>query len=338
MQDFVRRLALTTPLMIKSFPSTKNNSEYTYPSLKDPSDSSKYRVDVEFEDDLSIEQVTSRICQLSNPQVIVWYIGYYGLRQMGVEFYKDFLISPVFKQNAEATFWLVDLTAWGAFKNSQCSIHNFNSYCNYIEGFLDKKIKCIKSAAIFKKMQEISDKDLINYFKKALKRNFISKASKDFPNKNIQIREIFSNRGAITADWYNHDVNKSYSIFQYFEGCLLVDEIVMEEVINKKALDIQIVFAIPNDETKYYKDKAHSFQKDILFLVSKRCASLNIKNINLHIKFLAFKYGSHPNDRPYNSSGKILKNSILSYEDVVGHAKNSKKHSQKEVTDASSII
>ncbi|MBI3258992.1 MAG: hypothetical protein HYZ54_05920 [Ignavibacteriae bacterium] len=282
----------------------------------------KCHVEVEFMDGLSTEQVITSICQLSNPQVIIWYIGCYGLKKAGVQFYKDFLISPVLRQSVKATFWLVDLTAWGAFKNLQCSIRNFNSCCNEIERFLDKQIKCIKSAKIFKKIQEISEKDLVDYFRRALHRRFISKASKHFPNKNICIKEIFSDNCPILSDWYNHDANKSYSILQYLEGCLLVDEIFMEQAANREVTDIQIVFALPNDEIKYYRDKKNSFQKDIRFLISKRHEILNIKNIRLQVKFLAFKYGFQPHERPYNASGKVLKNDQLSYEDVVGYARN----------------
>lgn len=323
-------------LVVNSLPSKRINSKYIYSPVEGAFGSDKCRVDVEFADGLSIEQVTATISKLSNPQVIVWYIGCYGLKKAGVQFYKNFLISPVVKQNTEATFWLVDLTAWGAFKNSKCSIHSSNSCCESIEGFGDKKIKCIKSAAVFRKIEKIAEHDLIDYFKKALQRSFISRISKKFPNKNILVKEILSSNCQIASDWHNHDTNKSYSVFQYLEGCLLVEEIFMQEALNKGAADIQIVFALPNDEIKYYRDKGHSFQKDIAFLISKRCTTLNIKNIHLQIKFLAFKYGSQLHDRPYNAPGKTLKNGTLSYEDVVGYMKNEKNNSQEELIYASS--
>ena len=324
-------------LMVKPRPSKRINSRHACHYGEDAFDLSGCCVDVEFVEGLSTEQVITNISQLSNPQVVIWYIGCYGLREAGIQFYKNFLISPIFKQNTEATLWLVDLTAWGAFKSLQCSIHSFSSYCEKIEGFSDENIKCVKSATIFRKMQEMSEKDLVNYFRKALQRSFISKPSKDFPNKNIRIKEILSDTPPIIADWSAHDVSKSYSVFQYLEGCLLVDEIVMQEVTNKGESDIQIVFALPNDEIKYYKDKGNSFQKDVSFLISKRCATMNVKNIRLQVKFLAFKYGSHLTERPYNARGKTLKNGSLSYEDVVGSAKNYDNHAQEGLNYASSL-
>ncbi len=94
------------------------------------------------------------------------------------------------------------------------------------------------------------------------------------------------------ANWYDYDVSKSYSVVQYLEGCLFIDEIFMHLITNNLQKDFQIVFALPNDELNYYRDGSGSFQKDIDFLISKRCKVLNIDNVNVRIKFLAFKYGS----------------------------------------------
>lgn len=295
----------------------KNKNDETLPVLNNLY-INNHLITVEFFEDLSIEQVITEISKLSCPQIIVWYIGCYGLRDSSVQFYKNNLIMPICSQNAKAIFWLVDLTAWKAFKDSRSSIDKSNFYCDVIETFTGKQVKCIRSSKIFKKMQEISSKELINYFRKALCRDFIREVSQAYPDRNIQVREIFSNNCPIMADWYDHDVGKSYSIFQYLEGCLLVDEIFMHHVSSGTAENFQIVFALPNDELKYYRDSNESFRKDIQFLISKRCEILNIKNINLQIRFLSFNYGSQLEHRPYNAPGKVLKNEKLLYEDVVG--------------------
>lgn len=279
-----------------------------------------YSLEVDFCELLSIEQTVKEISCLSNPQVIVWYIGCYGLRKTGVEFYKNCLFHPTFKNNMYATFWLVDLTAWGAFKNRQGSILKKNSCCDRIESFSDERIKCIQTAKTFQKMQEISSAELVNYFKVALAKKFVWEASEHFSNNNICIREIFSNNCMIMSDWYDSDAAKSYSVFQYFEGCLIVEEIFIKLLTEEMTDDFQIVFAIPNDEIKYYKDMSNSFRDDVLFLISRRCADLDIKKFNLQIKFLAFQYGTALQDRPYNAPGRVLKGKHLSYEDVLGSA------------------
>ncbi len=279
-------------------------------------------VQVEFMDGLSIQQVTEEINKLSAPQVIVWYIGCYGLRKTGVQFYKEFLISPILKGNTRATFWLVDLTGWNAFKNVSGSIYKTNSCADTIENFSDPRIKCIRSAKIFKKMQGL-DKELTDYFQKAVLKDFIRDPSKNFPDRNIRVGEIFSNNCPAMSNWFDSDVSKSYSAFQYLEGCLLIEEVFIE-IANKATNNIEIVFPLPNDELKYYWDANRSFEKDVSFLICKRCKELNINTFNIQIKFLAFKYGSQEHHRPYNAPGCILKKNDLSLEDVAGYGEQIK--------------
>ncbi|MFA6119341.1 MAG: hypothetical protein WC688_05440 [Parachlamydiales bacterium] len=277
--------------------------------------SKKVQVNVEFIENFTMEQIVNEISQLSNPQIIIWYIGIKGLTKTCADFYKNFLISPIFKKNLNAKFWLVDLTAWGAFKNPLCSIHKNSSFCDIIENFSDNRIKCIKSAKIFKKMQEISEQNLIDYFRKALRRNFIQKTSKSFPKINISIKKIFSNNCPIMLDWYDNDANKSYSVFQYLEGCLLINEILIHFEKNKIPKDFQIVFALPNDEFKYYKDNLNSFQKDVEFFIKNQYPLL--ENFYLKVNFFSFKYGSQTNQRPYNALGKHLKKSDFLYDRII---------------------
>src|SRR5580704_3571692 len=113
-------------------------------------------VSVEFHNGLSIEQVVDEIKTLSNPQIIVWYIGCYGLRKSGADYYKQNLFTPLLQQNFQCTFWLSDLTAWNAFKNPRSSINKSSRCCDLIETYSDTHFKCIRSSKIFKKMQEIT--------------------------------------------------------------------------------------------------------------------------------------------------------------------------------------
>ncbi len=122
-----------------------------------------FKVNVEFFTELTIGQVVKIIKELPNPQVIIWYIGIYGLKKNCAHFYRDFLINPVLEDRQKAKFWLVDLTAWGAFKFFHCSIHSYNCCCESIEKMMPKKIKCIKSSVIFERVQNISKKIVINY-------------------------------------------------------------------------------------------------------------------------------------------------------------------------------
>ena len=167
-------------------------------------------------------------------------------------------------------------------------------------------------------MQEITDHDLIQYFRKALQREFISASSEKVPNPNIRVRELFSSSCPIIAEWYDYDVAKAYSIFQYLEGCLLVDEIFVNQ---PKPHNIEIVFALPNDELKYYLDKHNSFQNDIDVLIEKKYKTQNLEHIDVKIKFLAFNFSSQSHHRPYNAPGIVLGDN-LTYKDIIRNNEN----------------
>lgn len=89
-------------------------------------------VTVKFIDTLPINQVVEKIRQASNPQIILWYIGCYGLSEVAVRFYRENLIHPVLSHTRQATFWLTDLSAWSAFKDPHGSIEKTHSCCEQI--------------------------------------------------------------------------------------------------------------------------------------------------------------------------------------------------------------
>ena len=68
-------------------------------------------------------------------------------------------------------------------------------------------------------MQDL-EKDLVSYFRKSLQQDFIHDSSKNFPNVNVRVAEIFSDNCPVMTNWYDYDVSKTYSVFQYLEGCL----------------------------------------------------------------------------------------------------------------------
>src|SRR5207237_6327534 len=128
-------------------------------------------------------------------------------------------------------------------------------------------------------------------------------ASMAFPTRGITIKEIFPCDNTIFRSFQNMDVAKAYSIFQYFEACLMIEEIIKSMHEENR---IQIVLALPNDELKYYMDNNASLLQDLQFLMnvlykkdSQQCA--------IDIRFLSFKFGENINERPYKVPGKTFK-------------------------------
>lgn len=278
----------------------------------------KCQVDVSFRQHLTIAQIIDEILKLSNPQIVLWYIGCYGLKEKGALFYRDSLINPLLQQNPMTTFWLMDLTAWNAFKTKGCSIHKRSHCLDVIEKLQSDHVRCISSATIFEKLFNISDQELINYFRCALQKSFTSKKSQLFPNLDIKMKEIFENCLFIEP-WNEYDVSKCYSIFQYMEGCLLIDEIFEKTILEKKQNEHQIIFVLPNDEFKYYQDDESSFKNDVEFLLLRRLETFKLPIQQVSIQFLSFEYGQMSEHRPYNAPGKIVKKKELTLDTITGH-------------------
>lgn len=279
----------------------------------------KIQFEVEFIETLHINTAIEIIKQYTNPQVLMWYIGPRGLRETGTKFYRQNIIFPLIHYS-NAKLWLVDLTAWGAFSNKNCSTKATSSCCEKLNDLLKDRIKCIPSSLILNQISEISDPKLIQYFHSALKKSFISEASRNFPDKNILTKEIFSSEPPIISDWLYEDVSKSYSAIQYLEGCFLVNELFRHHGLSQ---NLHIVFILPNDELKYYKDNENSFRHDISFLITQKSTETNTTNINLKVSFISFSYGNRIDERPYNAPGKALKQNDIHFDNIIGSAQQS---------------
>jgi hypothetical protein len=273
-----------------------HNNHFLYPAI-----SMKTRLTVDFYAHLPIPQIIDEIAHLTSPHVFLWYFGPYGLKKAGVDFYKKNLISPLLAHR-QLIFWLMDLTAWGAFRDRHVPITEVSSLAEEIENFSIPQIHCMNAADIFKKMEAL-DPASVAYFQKALRRGFIHKSSENAPTTDIPLHSILT--CPVISEWSNHDASKCYSTLQYLEGCLLIEEIVQKSSLR----EVEIVFILPNDELKYYQDETNAFQQDVAFLVEKYGKSVRIK-------FYSFQYGEQEQHRPYNAPGKVYKKNELTCEDI----------------------
>ncbi len=273
-------------------------------------------VNIEYRDKLTTSQVITTISQIPSPHVIMWYIGSHGLKKEGVKYYKDFLINPIIERANHPSFDLLDLTAWAALGDSKIPITKVSSFAEKIDTFATINLRCIKSADIFKKMQKLEDRELIDYFRAALSREFIRKSSEAMPDRNIKLGMVLDHNCAVLSDWFNIDTSKGYSVLQYLEGCLLIEEVVQNCLRFQNNNDIELIFALPNDELKYYRDETNAFKQDVEFLLKHRMGSI-LKGSRINIKFLAFQYGDSAHQRPYNAPGAVFKRNELQLSDVV---------------------
>jgi hypothetical protein len=172
------------------------------------------------------EHLIEAIRKVENPQVIIWYIGIYGLCREGMNYYRKDLSKIYSTSNAECS--LYDMTAWAPFapKETKCSVQDFNGNANLINQFAIPRIQCLKSCDFFNWLREERFQKKMEDLKAVLKRPFIYEKSKEFPDAKSTIGDIFQRQCPLLEDIYDINAAKGYSALQYLEGIYLIQKIV----------------------------------------------------------------------------------------------------------------
>ena len=273
----------------------------------------------------SKEQLRAKIQQLSNPQVITWFLE----KELRIDWFKylrDDLIAPIRAESkcGNPTFFLYDLGKW-LLLNQKCDKTKLriSSKTQKIKDLECPDIKFLYSADFFQFLKSNS-LELKDYVNDVLweKRPFIwkintKKIAKKLPRSNITVKESFRGKNEpLLENILESSVNGSYSGLRYLEGYFLIRKI-LEENKFKSGDDINIVFLLPNNEDQYYKneDDLKSFEKDVLEML--RIEKPSFTKSQITITFIPFEWNENGNDiedaLPYKSkSGKpIIENNNL---------------------------
>lgn len=274
-------------------------------------------LEVKFHENIDLKSLESISFNNEFPQIILWYIGRNGLKNKTVEYYRDNIIHPILQNYPNGTFWLVDLVAWNGFKNKHTTIHNSSSYSKAINNLHDPRIKAISSSRIFQDMVKIDDPRIINTFNHISRKKFIKDASALYPDTGIKTEELFVKKPLFGDFYLKQDTSKSYSFFQFVEGCLIVQHVIESYLQGYKlSSDIEIVFILPNDELKYYIDSSKSFRRSIDTILS---SCYKDRDFNLFVDFLSVPFGKSSDCRPYNVKDKSPNKNELSLDEIIGH-------------------
>jgi hypothetical protein len=153
-------------------------------------------------------------------------------------------------------------------------------------------------------MCNIKDPHEIAFWRTALSRDFLKKSSEQFAPSYRLIGDIFPQNGSLPHKFAEWDAAKAYSMFQYLEAHLIIQEILAK----KNGPYGDLVFLLPNDELKYYQDPKNSFQTDL-------CRHVLCE---LTVSFYSFPYGTKQEHRPYNAPGSVVKKNHLTHESIAG--------------------
>ncbi|SNW62699.1 Hypothetical protein ORPV_795 [Orpheovirus IHUMI-LCC2] len=262
-------------------------------------------INIIYKNGLTKEMLKSEVGKVKDPKLVVWYVGDGGFKKDGVSFYRKLFRtvsshSSFVKNESKLDYYLYDMTSWNLLKGNSSDIQNKNFS---IFNDKDKRLHGIRSYDFFQWVNDLYNTEYGGYIRNnILKYDFIYKSSLEFKECGILWKDAVQkshNKYRILEDIEMMDCTKIYSILQYLECLYLVWRLVQE---NNKEKEINILFCLPNDESKYYRDDKNMLKEDLIKLLGN--------NVNINIVFLCFKFGNNSKARPYNA-GNILVEDLL---------------------------
>lgn len=221
--------------------------------------------------------------------VVLWYGGERGLVEEGVRFYEPILTDP----NRQAPLVLYDLGAWAALRGG---IDTFQFISQWAwRSYANQNAVALPSAYFFSDLRDLNDetRDLIGSI---LQREdpYLASAERPF-GRDIRFFFTASELGWLPERLLDSGSGRAYSALQYIEGLLLIRRFALQSANLGQTL-LNLVFALPNDELRYYTPERFGADLIRLFMTDP---VLNWVQMTLRVTFAAFRYGTQINDRPY---------------------------------------
>jgi len=265
---------------------------------------SPWDVQVVFKEKLLWGDVYKYLAKMHNPEVFLWYIGAYGLKLSCVEYYKKKIGTMLRMKQSNISVSVCDLSGWSAFRDENASLTTIHSCAKQINEMLLANLRCISFPFLYADFKEDESAELKDLSEKIASRPFVFKTSKQFENTGINMEKVLKGNCPSLQNIYEMDSSKCYSFIQYLEGLGLVKSVVQKRIKTHPDNVIDVVFALPNDEAKYYRDEENSFAKDIARYLEIKIGK---KNQTVRVHFLNFDCGPDVNYRPYNGDGESIK-------------------------------
>lgn len=279
----------------------------------------KHRVMAEFLPLQPLNQALKEISLISNPQVVTWYIGPNGLKKNGVIFLRENMLDPLLSYG-ETYLWLVDLTAWTAFKGHVNGLTKQNSCNPLITSRLASRGSIIPASTILALINSEEKTPVCNLIQDILLRKCLTKKSLSYPDSGILIKNLFPNGLLPASSIAEMDASKAYSIIQYIELFYIINYIINHTSSTAINDEFNIIFLLPNDETEYYKHHETALSDDLNTMINATFPQVGDKYVN--IKFIPYIYGDQISDRPYNAPGERIRKAHFKPEMITNYSPN----------------
>jgi hypothetical protein len=238
------------------------------------------RMSIQFYSTRSLDDVATLIHNYPYPQVVEWFIGEDGLKIPTTKIHRQL---SKHLSNLPVTYWLYDLTAWAAFRQSHRRLNQIDSTVGQIDALTINNVRTLTAADFFTWLHRPSRRPWIESI---LSDPVIYGVSSEYPETGIRLGSILPD--PMWERWAHQDTGKAYSSFQYLELFYLI------ETVHQANPSGTIILVLPNDETKYYQ-------------VSRLMADLMTLGLaEISLVFLSFAYGSKPHHRPYSGNNKVI--------------------------------
>lgn len=228
-------------------------------------------------------------------EVICWYEGTRGLPVKGAEFYEKEFFVPLYARRQDIRFKLYSLLGWDFKTTKNVSRIPPSRLGASIDQIGNAAFNSMPASSFFRSCLTDNPQDtLFQFASETLVNRKLQQLSDNRPKANVTVRKFFDERNSVFDGIGMKDANAAYSIMQNTEGYALIRDAVQRGLSEKKK-KIKAVFALPNDEGKYYLDYFPAKVEKML----RREFGDRLKNVEIDISFRFFAYGNGPEDRPY---------------------------------------
>ncbi len=256
-----------------------------------------------------VEVVVDRLASIAGlVDLYCWYEGTRGLPASGATFMQNALFKPLYQRKKDVKVWLYSLCGWD-FSRSVSALSDSNKLGKRIDEINKHALECFYSASFFKFCAQIPTTSPLYAFvdEQLPKKQWLLELSVDQRKKGVTVAQFFDNQSSLFDCIKELDVAQAYSPIQYIEGYYLIREAVRKRMeLGEKA--INVAFALPNDEEKYYRDYPTDIGKMLQL-------DLRLEGVTLTLSFHFFRYGENESARPYMDrlSATVRSREVVNY-------------------------
>jgi hypothetical protein len=253
----------------------------------------------------SPDEVVEAIVSIEgNTDLYCWYEGMQGLPKLGASFMKEEILQPIFSRKKNLKVGLYSLKSWNFKREKQGS-----AIGEIINKMNRTYVECVYSASFFKYCQEASKKrEFYAWIQEELpKKGWLFDLSQDQEKEGLAIADLFKGESSLFDCINELDVSRAYSLMQYIEGYYLIQESIRKRMLSGERA-VQIFFALPNDESKYYKDLPVDLERML-----QADFGGELIGCAIDVQFLFFQYGDSLKARPYIGKDLVKPKNVGAY-------------------------